>query len=140
MSEGLPPSEPVDGSSYSGGCHCGDVSFRVRAPLAAVLQCNCSICTKKGFLHLIVDREAFELLTPKAHITTYTFGTHTAQHQFCARCGIASFYIPRSHPDGVSVNARCLDDVDVQSLPVEPFDGRHWEENVARINPELGST
>jgi len=136
MSEAPAPSVPL----RAGGCHCGDVRFRVRAELRTVLDCSCSVCTKKGFLHFLVERAQFELLTPDERLTTYTFGTHTAQHLFCKRCGIASFYIPRSHPDGVSVNARCLDDIDVGSLAIEPFDGKRWEENVATINPELGST
>jgi hypothetical protein len=130
--------DPTHEPPLSGGCHCGDVRFTVRAPLERVLRCNCSICTKKGFLHFIVEGDEFELETPAQNLATYTFGTHTAKHHFCKRCGIASFYIPRSHPDGVSVNARCLDGVDPESLLIEPFDGQRWEENVGRINESLG--
>lgn len=118
---------------YSGGCHCGDVRFEIDAELEGVLECNCSICTKKGFFHLIVPPERFFLLTPEENLATYTFGTHTAKHRFCKRCGISPFYTPRSHPDQIDVNVRCLDDVDLSSLKVTPFDGRRWEENVSNI-------
>lgn len=130
---------------YTGGCHCGDVRFEVDGPLDGdVLDCNCSICRKKGFLHWIVPPTRFRLLTAASSptssstaLTTYTFGTGTAKHTFCARCGIAPFYTPRSHPDHVDVNVRCLDDVDVGALiaagVVVPYDGGgDWER--ARID------
>lgn len=114
---------------YTGGCHCGDVRFTVDGPLAEdVLDCNCSICRKKGFLHWIVPPERFHLLTPKDALATYTFGTRVAQHTFCRRCGICAFYAPRSHPGHVDVNVRCLDDVDVGALDVVAYDGGgDWE-------------
>lgn len=93
-------------------------------------ECNCSICSKKGFLHLIVSPQAFELLSGKDALTTYRFNTGVAQHTFCATCGIHPFYIPRSDPDKIDVNVRCLDDVDVASLIIGRFDGRHWEEAI----------
>jgi hypothetical protein len=104
-------------------------------------QCNCSICSKKGYLHWIVARDAFRLLTEKADLATYTFNTGAAKHHFCPRCGVASFYIPRSDPDKIDVNIRCLPDVDPSSLRVEYFDGQNWEANVAsykarRTHPE----
>jgi hypothetical protein len=91
-------------------------------------ECNCSICTKKGYLHWIVARERFRLLTPEADLATYTFNTQTAQHHFCPVCGVASFYVPRSDPDKIDVNVRCLDGVDLSRLEMEVFDGRNWEE------------
>ncbi len=113
---------------HSGGCHCGSVRFQVRAPAALkVAECNCSMCAKSGFLHLIVPRSRFRLLRGEQRLTTYTFNTRTARHLFCAICGIKSFYVPRSHPDGYSVNARCLDAGTVASMEIEPFDGQHWE-------------
>jgi hypothetical protein len=118
--------------TYTGGCHCGLVRYRVTADLARVSECNCSICTKKGFLHVIVPRDAFELVAGAAEITTYRFNTGIAQHYFCRHCGICSYYVPRSDPEKIDVNARCLDDVDVASLAIVPFDGRHWEEGMAR--------
>src|SRR5215469_7429464 len=114
--------------TYEGGCHCGRVRYRVTADLARTIDCNCSMCSKKGFLHVIVPRDAFELVSGEDDLTTYRFGTQTAQHHFCRHCGIHSFYVPRSDPDKIDVNARCLDGVDPAALTLEPFDGRHdWE-------------
>lgn len=121
---------------HRGGCHCGAVTFEVDAPAAlAVDDCNCSICSKSGYLHLIVPRDRFRLLAGDDVLTEYTFNTGAAKHLFCRRCGIKSFYIPRSHPDGYSVNARCLDPATVVSLDVTPFDGCDWEANVSKLKP-----
>jgi hypothetical protein len=114
-------------STYGGGCHCGRVRFRVGATLDRITECNCSMCTKKGFLHLIVPREQFELLSGGDDLATYEFNTRVAKHHFCRHCGIHSFYVPRSDPDKIDVNARCLDDVDASTLRITRFDGRHWE-------------
>lgn len=116
--------------TYTGGCHCGRVRFEVDTDLSRVVDCNCSICARKGFLHVIVPATAFRLLSGEDALTTYRFNTGTAQHHFCSHCGIASFYVPRSHPDGFDVNARCLDGVDVSTLHVQPFDGQEWEATV----------
>jgi hypothetical protein len=113
--------------TYEGGCHCGRVRFRVIAILDRVTYCNCSICSKKGFLHLIVAPQQFELLKGKEALTTYRFNTGTAQHTFCSTCGIHPFYVPRSDPDKIDVNVRCLDGVDVAALTIGEFDGRNWE-------------
>jgi len=114
---------------HAGGCHCGRVRFEVRAPAKLeVAECNCSICGKSGYLHLIVPADRFTLISGREELTTYTFNTRVAKHHFCARCGIKSFYIPRSHPDGVSVNARCIDSDTVAELSVTPFNGREWEQ------------
>lgn len=91
------------------------------------------MCSKKGYLHLIVPRDDFELLSGADALSTYAFNTGVAQHHFCKTCGIHSFYVPRSHPDGFSVNARCLDDVDLARFETEPFDGKNWEANVHTI-------
>jgi len=104
------------------------VRYRVTADLAGVTECNCSMCGKKGFLHWIVPRDAFELLSGADAITTYRFNTGVAQHHFCRHCGIHSYYVPRSDPDKIDVNVRCLDGVDVAALTIMPFDGRNWEE------------
>ena len=112
-----------------GGCHCGRVRFRARIDLDRLSECNCTICTKKGILHLGTAPEHFELLRGKDALTAYTFGSGVAQHTFCSHCGMHAFYIPRSQPDRISVNARCLDGIDGPSLkPSGFFDGRHWEE------------
>ena len=119
--------------SYTGGCHCGQVRFEVTTDLSGVTACNCSICTRKGYLHLIVPPDRFRLLAGEEALSTYRFGTMTAQHRFCRHCGIASFYVPRSHPDMIDVNARCLDEVDPATLAVAPFDGRNWEAAIATL-------
>jgi hypothetical protein len=104
------------------------VRFEVTAPARLrVSDCNCSICSKSGYLHLIVPKLDFKLLAGADALTNYQFNTGTARHLFCSVCGIKSFYVPRSHPQGYSVNARCLDDVTIADLAIVPFDGRDWE-------------
>jgi hypothetical protein len=117
--------------TYDGGCHCGRVRFRVTAELSCVTYCNCSMCAKKGFLHLIVPPEKFELISGKDALTAYRFNTGAAQHTFCATCGIHPFYVPRSDPDKIDVNVRCLDGVDLNALDVKVFDGQNWEHAIA---------
>lgn len=112
---------------HEGGCHCGRVRFRVTGPLDEMSDCNCSMCTKKGFLHWIVAPERFELLSGGDDLTTYRFNTGVARHTFCRHCGIHAFYVPRSDPDKIDVNARCLDGVELGALEIERFDGRNWE-------------
>ena len=115
--------------THKGGCHCGRVRFEVLAPARVeVSECNCSICNKTGYLHLIVTADRFKLLSGADALTTYSFNTQTAKHRFCSVCGIKSFYVPRSHPDGFSVNARCLDEGTVAELVITPFNGREWEQ------------
>ena len=118
---------------HEGGCHCGAVRFEVWVTEYRAVACTCSICTKKGFLHLIVPPERFRLLRGAEVLGEYQFGTRTARHLFCRRCGIHAFYRPRSHPEGYSVNVRCLDDVAVERFAVEPFDGRRWEEAIGAL-------
>jgi hypothetical protein len=113
--------------TYEGGCHCGRVRFRVSGDLARVVECNCSLCGMKGFLHLIVPPTQFECLTGRDALTTYQFGTKTAQHTFCKTCGVHPFYVPRSDPDKIDVNVRCLDDFDSLAVEPKPFDGRNWD-------------
>ena len=113
--------------TYRGGCHCGRVRFEVRGKLERVSECNCSICTKKAYVHWIVERTAFRLLRPSDNIASYTFNTKAAKHLFCPNCGVASFYIPRSDPDRIDVNVRCLEGVNLEKLEHEHFDGRNWE-------------
>ena len=114
---------------YNGSCHCKAVTFQVEAPDEVdVEDCNCSICSKTGFLHLIVPKNKFTLLTGENNITTYTFNTGVAQHYFCTTCGIKPFYIPRSNPDGMDINVRCLDD-QPSTINIIKFDGQHWEDH-----------
>lgn len=123
---------------HKGSCHCGKVRFEVDAPEdITVARCNCSICSMTGFVHLIVDNDKFHLLSGEDDITTYTFNTHTAKHKFCKHCGIKSFYIPRSHPDGVSVNLNALDRSTIKSIEYTDFDGDNWENNVENLRDQL---
>ncbi len=118
---------------YRGSCHCGAVHFEVEAPERIRCEdCNCSICSKSGYLHLIVPKSKFKLLRGEDVLTSYTFGTSTAKHQFCKICGIKSFYIPRSNPDGYDVNVRCLDP-QPKELVTEPFDGKNWEQHAHKL-------
>ena len=113
---------------HRGGCHCGRVAFEVDAPeRLEVVDCNCSVCAMTGYLHLIVPAAQFRLLAGADAITEYRFNTGAARHLFCRYCGIKSFYVPRSHPDGISVHARCLKPGTVTGMTVTPFDGRNWE-------------
>lgn len=123
-------------TAYEGGCHCGAVRFRVTVDNWEVQDCNCSICSKKGFLHLIVPPEQFALLQGADVLTTYTFNTGIAKHTFCRICGIHPFYRPRSHPDGFDVNVRCLDGDVLAQFHIVPFDGAHWEQNIQSIRSE----
>lgn len=118
---------------YKGGCHCGAVSFEVEiAGKIEVHECNCSICSKSGLLHLIVPKSAFNLLQGAADLNEYTFNSGTAKHLFCRTCGVKSFYIPRSNPDGISVNVRCLEP-QPETFKIVPFDGRNWEQHADKL-------
>ena len=120
----------------SGGCHCGAVRFTAKMPDPPVeaLDCNCSICSMTGFLHVMVQHEDFELVTGRDSLASYRFGTGAAEHLFCSNCGVKSFYQPRSHPDAWSVNAHCLDEP--VEMEIERFDGRHWENAKVRLDGE----
>ncbi len=118
----------------AGGCHCGAVRFEAALPDVVEAQdCNCSICAKTGFVHVIVSESRFRLISGAEDLTSYAFNTGVARHIFCRICGVKSFYRPRSNPDGWSVNGRCLDAADTLDLRIEPFDGRRWEENGAAL-------
>ncbi|PCI60787.1 MAG: aldehyde-activating protein [Gammaproteobacteria bacterium] len=118
---------------YIGSCHCGAVQFSVVAPENLEIdQCNCSICNKSGFLHLIVPLSKFALLNGKNSLTTYTFNTGVAKHTFCKVCGVKPFYTPRSNPDGIDINVNCLD-TKPKSIKVVKFDGKNWESNAAKL-------
>ena len=113
---------------HTGGCHCGRVRFEVEAPAEIeVGECNCSMCSKTAQQHLVVKQEQFRLVSGGDALTEYRFNTGKARHLFCRYCGIKSFYVPRSHPDGVSVNARCLDEGTFRIAGVHKIDGRNWE-------------
>lgn len=123
-------------TTHQGACHCGSVRFEIDAPARIdASDCNCSVCKMCGFLHLFVSRENFRLLAGQDALTTYTFNTGVAQHYFCKHCGIKSFYVPRSHPDGFSINVNCLDHSTLEGVTVTPFDGKNWEQNVSELSP-----
>jgi len=117
-----------------GGCHCGAVRYEVSTalPLDAV-ECNCSICTKSGYLYLLVNAKQFSLLQGSDDLNTYTFDTHEAKHYFCRHCGIKSFYVPRSNPQGFSINIHCLDDYPELEMTRRTFDGQHWEASFQKL-------
>ena len=120
--------------THRGGCHCGAVAFEVDAPARlAVSDCNCSICRMSAYQHLIVPRARFRLLQGAESLTEYRFNTGTARHLFCRHCGVKSFYVPRSNPDGYSVNARCLDPATVEHVEVEIFDDDDRATSEARL-------
>ena len=118
----------------SGGCHCGRVKFEIEIPgKIFVHRCNCSICRKSGYLHLIVTTDRFLLLEGEESLIDYRFHTGVARHRFCGTCGIKSFYVPRSHPDSFSVNLNCVDLPDEVEISLEDFNGRNWSENRAKL-------
>jgi len=119
---------------HTGGCHCGRIRFEVDAPAEIeAVECNCSICSKTGYLHLIVPESRFRLLKGAESLTTYTFNTGVARHLFCRVCGIKSFYVPRSNPDGYSINVRCLDRSSIRSITTRQFEGQSWEAHAAEL-------
>ena len=123
-------------TTHKGGCHCGRIRYEADAPAdIEASECNCSICSMTGFLHLIVAKKDFRLLAGGDDLTTYTFNTGVAQHYFCSHCGVKSFYVPRSHPEGISVNVRCIDPGTIGSVNIAPFDGRNWEQNISQLSP-----
>jgi hypothetical protein len=111
---------------YKGSCHCGNIAFAVEGELEGAMACNCSICSRKGSLLWFVPRDQFRLRTPESDIATYTFNRHVIKHHFCPTCGIHP-YGEGVDPQGnqvAAVNIRCLEDIDLASVPVEHFDGR----------------
>jgi hypothetical protein len=120
--------------THTGGCHCGAVAFEVQAPARITASdCNCSMCRMTGYLHLIVPRSKFRLLRGADTLTEYRFNTGAARHLFCNRCGVKSFYVPRSNPDGYSVNVRCLDPSTIEQVEVQLFDDNDREASEAKV-------
>ena len=119
---------------HKGDCHCGRVRFEFEsAPDVVIYECNCSICDRFGFRHLIIPASAFNLLTDWSDLMLYTFNTGVARHYSCRTCCVKPFYVPRSNPDGISVNFRCVDQSGFGKVRVEPFDGLNWEQNAAAL-------
>ena len=121
--------------THRGSCHCGAVNYEVvHSDEMRAEDCNCSICRKSGYLHLIVPRNSLHILEGRDFLTTYTFNTGTAKHMFCKICGVKSFYVPRSHPTGYSINLHTIDSKSISALDVHKFDGSNWEENIAKLD------
>ena len=112
--------------THKGSCHCGNVAFEVEGHPENAMACNCSICQRKGSLLWFVARDKVRLLTPEDNASTYLFHKHVIKHRFCPACGIHP-YAEGVMPDGtpmIAVNVRCLEDIDLASVPVTHFDGR----------------
>jgi hypothetical protein len=114
----------IDEPTYHGSCHCGRIAFECHGTLGRVSLCNCAICAKQGFMHWLVPRASFRLLTPLENVATYTFTTARAKHRFCGVCGTAPFTMPRAHPGSVDVNVRCLEGVDFATVTIDYADSR----------------
>lgn len=124
----------VTKSWKKGRCHCGAVRWEAELAEEIVADaCNCSMCQRSGFLHVIIPRLRFRLIAGEDRLTEYTFNTGVARHLFCSDCGVKSFYVPRSNPDGYSLNLRCMGQGQFKSVEIRPFDGRNWEENAGAI-------
>jgi Uncharacterized conserved protein len=120
--------------THLGSCHCKQIKFEVLGEKnIKVLDCTCSICSILNYKHYIVDKSQFKLLKGKKYLSTYTFNTNVAKHLFCKNCGIKSFYIPRSHPDSVSVNLNCIHSKTINKVKIIKFDGKHWNKNINKI-------
>jgi len=122
-------------TQYLGSCHCGSVRFEVDTVIDRVTECNCSICSKKGFLHHRVTADRFRLLTPEDQVALYQFGSFTAKHHFCPRCGIHVFTRPRAAPEQYTINVRVLDNFDLEAAKPEVvhFNGKEWEANAQSL-------
>ena len=120
--------------THLGSCHCKQIQFEVLGEKnIIVLDCSCSICSILNYKHYIVDKSQFKLLKGKKYLSTYTFNTNVAKHLFCKNCGIKSFYIPRSHPDSISVNLNCIHSKTINKVKIKKFDGKHWNKNINKI-------
>ena len=120
--------------THLGSCHCKQIKFEVLGEKnIKVLDCSCSICSILNYKHYIVDKAQFKLLKGKKYLSTYTFNTNVAKHLFCKNCGIKSFYIPRSHPDSISVNLNCIHSKTINKVKIIKFDGKHWNKNINKI-------
>jgi hypothetical protein len=125
---------------YKGSCHCQAITFEVQAPeVIEADYCNCSVCEKSGFLHLIIPVHQFTLLSGEQSISTYTFNTKVAKHTFCKHCGVKPFYTPRSNPDGIDINVNCLD-TKPRAVNVSNFDGQNWEQHAHKLAHKTADT
>ena len=112
--------------TYTGGCHCGKIAFTVEGELESLMECNCSICVKRGYLLWFVPRQQLILSTPESNLATYTFHTGVIKHHFCTTCGCGPFGegTDKNKGDIAAVNVRCLDNFDISKFKINPFDGK----------------
>jgi hypothetical protein len=115
---------------YGGSCHCGAIEFEVDGELQHVVDCNCSYCSRAGYLHWNVEPKQLRILRGGDAYHTYQFGTGTSKNHFCKTCGISPFRVPRSDPHLIDINVRCLRGIDVAKLKIQRFDGAHWEDAI----------
>jgi len=111
---------------YNGSCHCGRITFQVEGELSGAVSCNCSICQRKGALMWFIPRQNLQLLTPDENASTYTFSKHVVKHRFCPTCGVHP-YGEGVDPKGnamAAINIRCIEDIELEKIPVTHFDGR----------------
>jgi hypothetical protein len=108
---------------HHGSCHCGNVTFEFESVIDGAASCNCSICSRKGALLFAVAEGEFKLLTPPDQTSTYTFNNHSIVHRFCKTCGMQP-YAEHAERKSIYVNLRCVDDIDLSSVPVVDFDGK----------------
>lgn len=119
---------------HRGSCHCGAVVFEIDGPdVIEALACNCSMCSRCGYVQYIVKQSHFRLRGGSEMLSTYSFNTHVAKHTFCRRCGVKAFYTPRSNPNGYAVNVYCLEPSTITEIRVTPFDGQNWEQHAAKL-------
>ena len=111
---------------YQGSCHCGAIKFEAEGELDHVVDCNCSYCSRKGGLLWFVPRASFKLHSGDDKLTVYRFNKHRIEHRFCATCGCQPFAYAQDQKGGevAAINARCLENVDLQRLKRHQYDGR----------------
>ena len=113
-------------ATHAGSCHCGRIAFTLEGDIGQVIDCNCSMCRRRGALLAFFPRSAMTLSTPESDIATYTFNKHAIRHRFCETCGVGPFgegTHPKTGEATVAINVRCLPGVDLASLTVIPYDG-----------------
>jgi len=114
-------------TTYQGSCHCGRVAFELDAKLDYVMECTCSLCRRVGALWHGTSDANLRISAGESELVLYQFNTMTAKHYSCRHCGVHPFSRPRLDPSRWAVNVRCIDDIDLSSLPLKRFDGANWE-------------
>jgi hypothetical protein len=123
-----------DYRTHAGSCHCGRVTFELQAKLTNAMDCNCSLCRRKGALWHGASDSRLRILSGEEDLVLYQFGTLTAKHYSCKYCGISPFTRPRLDPSKWAVNVRCIDGLDLSALEIRKFDGENWEAAAQRLH------